>query len=245
MDALLNLIKDFLSNERKVRITISTLIVVILLVLIGYGYNIYQNNQEKEISIKVNELVEKKKQVFKLHEEESEQTFTFKKEISQIKNDLNNIYVEYSSTQNGIRALFISAELEILLENYQEAKEKLILLTENHENSYLIAEAFYTLSLVYEYLEDYQQALKTLEVFDRDFVLHYLKPLSLLGQARYQRKIGDYEMANQIYNKIINNESYGAFAEIARESIAIVALENNLSSGKTETKIEIKQDFEE
>ena len=188
-------IKDFLIKNRK--LIISSLLVIILLVLGFYSYQIYNDNQRKLLSEKFNGAV------IEYKNDDKSKTFLLMKEIVQDKD----------STYSPL-ALYFIIDNE-LTNNYEEINELF---------DFLINKT--SLEKEIRYLIIYKKALFNADLADENEMLDILKPIinsdsvwkshALYLMAEYFYSKNEKQKSKDFFNKIISIKN--ANKEIVKET---------------------------
>lgn len=231
-----NFLIRILSNPKQLRLVLVIFLLVALVVLGVFGYQIYINQQDQRVSIAINELVRKKSNIQQQFDENEINTDERNNELTAIADELVVIYEENTITLNAQRALLTAAQIDKTVGNSDAAREKLETLLNNHSGSDQEPLVRYYLALLYEDARDYDGALSLLTPFQVDYLGHYLRPLAMFTEARLYALQGHRDKALAKYNEILAVEEFSFFFDRVQEQLDLMSLESQASGTSVSTQ---------
>lgn len=224
MNSLLEKIKNFFNDSKKIRMLFIAIIVLGIGGLLVSGYLVYQEKRENHLSLMVNEKIKFKNEVAEQWSQEELSGEDYTNQMAILADELFQIYQDNLGTKNGIRALISSAQIDFRLNNATTEEKLQTVIDEGEEMAPL---ALYLISLFYENQGNYLQALNTLQRFREDYIIHYLKPIVMLTEARLYHLMDQRDQAVGIYSEILQNQDFSLFFDRAEEGISILEWERS------------------
>jgi len=196
----------------------------VLIIIGAIGFTFYQksiNKKEMDLAILVNNMVRQYENIRHKAEKNLSDTDT----LDNLGRQFNDLYNKNSSLVNGFRALFFSANYDFERGNYAEARRKYLMIFEKKKKHYLAPNALLYAAISWEEEGKFKEALAHLAHFETYYPTSYLYGLSLMVKGRNLVNNNQVKEATEAYQKILTDKNLSIYADKAKESLKIMALQ--------------------
>ena len=208
---------NYVSNNRKTLSYVGIAALVIGLV----AYSIVNGRAHHEITLsgKIN-TIEQKLQSLRTIETPS---IAQEADLNNAVEELQGIYENNKSFDNGVRALFLAAKISYEQSDQAKALE-LFNQVYDSGKSLLAPMAGLFAAITHENQQEFKQAVELLEEVSEKYPLHFSAGEVLLALGRNQMLMGDPIAAEKTWTQITETEDYQASKSKAKEYIDLLRL---------------------
>ena len=191
-----------------------------VLLLGYYAYLEWSNKVERDISVQINQLVL----------QENDLDSEDKAGLEAIKAEYIQLYEQYPTRLNGVRAFFLASSLEMRQKNYLESSKKLLKIIESNPDHYLTPQAYVNLAIISEINGNYSEALSHLKEFKERYPEHYLKNEATIAEGRIYAQLEDYQLAKNFFDEVVANKGDSGSEQAAQRKIDFLTIKGLITN---------------